>query len=113
MRFADLPPAPALLIRLLITLPSMPEVSRGGLCASATSTSPFGSTKIERGWSRPSANRWTASPSAATGACPAGQCVASGTFIVGKVSGRCAAITGTRPLSSAVEKRATSGRDIT
>ena len=44
---------------------------------------------------------------------PAGQRVASGTFIVGMLSARCVAITGTRPLSSAVEKRATSGRDNT
>jgi len=114
MRFADgLRPAPALLIRFFITAPCTPPSLRGGLCDSATSMSPLGRTSMARGWSSPSAKRWAVSPSAARGACPAGQLVASGTLIVGKVSVRCDAITGTRPLSSAVEKRATSGRDMT
>ena len=113
MRVADAPPAPALLIIDFITTPSTPPSLRGGLSASATRISPFGSTSIERGWSSPSAKRATFSPCAARGASPAGQRVASGTFIVGMVCAFCDAITGTRPLSSAVEKRATSGREST
>src|SRR5262249_38748828 len=51
--------------------------------ASAISTSPLGSTSIQRGWSRPPANALTLSPGAATGVCPSLHPRAVGIFRVG------------------------------
>src|SRR5262249_60004010 len=50
---------------------------------SAISTSPLGSTSIQRGWSRPLANELTLSPGAATGVCPSLHPRAVGIFSVG------------------------------
>src|SRR5438034_10944456 len=50
---------------------------------SATSTSPLGSTLIQRGWSRSFANALTLSPGAAVGFCPSLQPCADGILSVG------------------------------
>src|SRR3954468_5658884 len=55
----------------------------GGALVSATSTSPFGSTYNQRGWSSPCANACTVVPSADAGVAPAGQLLAFTTLTVG------------------------------
>ena len=53
----------------------------------AASTSPFGNTHNQRGWSRPVANAPTARPSAGRGPAPFDQCTAGAISIVGMSSG--------------------------
>src|ERR1700691_2220578 len=55
----------------------------GSLLDSATSTSPLGSTWIQRGCARPVANALTLSPGAATGVCPCAHPWAVGILRVG------------------------------
>ena len=55
----------------------------GTLSASATSTSPLGSTWIQRGCLRPAAKALTLSPGAATGVWPGAQPLAVGILSVG------------------------------
>src|SRR5271154_3322025 len=59
--------------------------ARGTLVDSATSTSPLGSTLIQRGCFKPVANALTLSPAATTGIWPRSQPRAVGILSVGKV----------------------------
>ena len=60
-----------------------PAAVRRSAFDSAMSTSPLGSTLIQRGWSRPVANALTLSPGAAVGFCPSLQPWAVGILSVG------------------------------
>src|SRR6188508_3486683 len=85
MRLALGVPVPASFISSFITQPLMPLLSSGfgGAFVSATSTSPLGSTKSQRGWSSPSANWVTFNPAAGVGVTPAGQPTTLATLTVG------------------------------
>src|SRR5688572_14807909 len=61
----------------------LPSSGRSGAEASATSTSPFGSTYTQRGCCRPVANAATRVPAAAFGVTPVGQPFAGAIFTVG------------------------------
>ena len=68
--------------------------------ASATRTSPLGSTWIQRGCLRPVANALTLSPGAATGVCPGAHPLAVGIFSVGRLPcGFAAGIAGALPMA--------------
>src|SRR5690606_30443686 len=69
----------------------------GSLRASATSTSPVGSTWIQRGCFRPAANALTLSPEAAVGVWPWDHPLAVGIFRVGMPCDLAAGITGALP----------------
>src|SRR3954469_22735062 len=71
---------PARRISSLMTQPLIPLPSSGlgGASVSATSTSPLGRGRSQRGRSRPSAKAATLRPGAAVGAAPAGQPLAGG-----------------------------------
>ena len=79
--------------------------------ASATVTSPLGSTWIQRGCLRPVANALTLSPGAATGVCPGAQPRAVGILSVGMLPcGFAAGIAGvlpSRPYVPPLYRRAT------
>src|SRR5579859_4213059 len=85
MRLALCVPAPARPITNFVIQPLTPFSSSGldGALVSATSTSPFGSTKTVRGSSNPEAKALTANPSAAAGLPPADQPIALATLTVG------------------------------
>src|SRR5450432_902462 len=85
IRFAEGTAAPAFLYPRLTNQPFKPLASSGlgGALVSATSTSPFGSTKSHRGWSSPEANAATRVPGAAIGLPPTGQPFAAATLTVG------------------------------
>ena len=86
MRSALGTPAPAFAMTLPITQARTPDCLVSGVCGlfdSATSTSPFGSTYSQRGWSRPWARACTSSPCAACGLAPSGQPFAGAMSTVG------------------------------
>ncbi len=85
MRFALGTADPARFMAFFMKKPLMPLPSSGrsGAAVSATSTSPFGSTYSQRGWSSPSANATTSVPPAATGRLPSAQPTAGAIFTVG------------------------------
>ena len=110
MRFALGTPAPARFItrpathpRMLFALPGL-----AGALVSATSTSPLGSTSIQRGWSKPVAKAATRVPVAACGVAPAGQPVARAMFTVGSNVLLAAGSTGEVPVPCATVSVATS-----
>src|SRR5687767_1108189 len=83
MRLALGTAEPALLIACFMNQALTPLGFRGGPADSATSTSPFGSTYTQRGWSSPFANGATCVPAAATGFTPSGQPLAGAMRTVG------------------------------
>src|SRR3954465_6099881 len=73
-----------------------------GPLVSATRTSPFGSTYIQRGWSSPLANALTFKPAAAAGIVPAGHpaAFATLTLVISALSGGGSIGLGPMPASS-------------
>ena len=110
MRSALGPLAPDLLI-----ISPMNQARRLGLASglagalvSATSTSPFGSTYNQRGWSSPLANACTCRPAAGTGARPSLQPWAGAILTVGTKVGTGSGKTGLGPVPANTGNVATS-----
>ena len=76
-------PAPFMIIVCTRPRSPLPSSGLGGALVSATSTSPFGSTRSQRGWSSPSARAATWRPAAAVGRSPAPQPTAFAVWMVG------------------------------
>ena len=93
--------APATRMICVSTQERRPRAGAGCLLVSATSTSPFGSTWSQRGWSSPWAKAATASPGAGTGASPAAQPSAGAMSTVGRSPCRGSGRAGSGPTPAA------------
>src|SRR6185503_3387405 len=103
MRLELFVPAPAFFMNSFwnFALMPLPSSGRSGALVSATSTSPFGSTISQRGWSSPVAKALTFRPWGDCGLPPCGQPTAGATSSVGTVCFCGAARAGSGPTSPA------------